>query len=343
MEDKFSTSRRRFVAAISATGLTGVALGSSSVRAQARPSIVITQAVRIANYTPVYVALREGLFSKHGLDVQIKTAGGIAVVVPVLLSGQAQFAVSGTAPALNSTVEGGRMKCIAKVCGGTALVAVAKSGLKLNSLDDFKGKTIATLKFPSNTLATPQYVLSEIGKIDLAAAGIKFLQLPAGAQLAAVKDGRADLAVVFEWDASIAVTQFGLSVAYRFTDLVGPNASSTVFVTQEYLDGHADTVQRFVDALAESMKLIQTDSGVYARVSQQEFPEVSPAAIKLGAANLMSMKNIVPRNPTITEDDYRGMLKIEAKVGSLRKPLPFSEMVDNHFAEQATARYGLAS
>ena len=38
-----------------------------------------------------------------------------------------------------------------------------------------------------------------------------------GAQGQAVKDGRADLAVVFEWDASIGVTQFGLEVISSLT------------------------------------------------------------------------------------------------------------------------------
>ncbi|MEI4479920.1 ABC transporter substrate-binding protein, partial [Klebsiella pneumoniae] len=68
---------------------------------------------------------------------------------------RAQFALTGTGMSVNSTLEGGKMKCIAKVAGGISLFAIAKPGLKINSLADLKGKTIATLRFPSNTISTP--------------------------------------------------------------------------------------------------------------------------------------------------------------------------------------------
>ena len=44
---------------------------------------------------------------------------------------------------------------------------------------------IRTLRFPSNTNATPKYALSEIAKLDLEASKISFLELPPGAQIAA--------------------------------------------------------------------------------------------------------------------------------------------------------------
>ena len=56
--------------------------------------VTLSQALLIANYTPVYLAQQRGIFTKHGLDVDISTAGGIAVVVPVILSKRAQFALS---------------------------------------------------------------------------------------------------------------------------------------------------------------------------------------------------------------------------------------------------------
>ena len=312
--------------------------------AQARTKVTISQALLIANYTPVYLALQRGLFAKHGLDVDISTAGGIAVVVPVVLSKRAQFALSGSAPSVNATLEGGAMKCIATVAGGTALQVLGRPGTKVTSLDDFKGKTIATLRFPSNTNTTPKYLFKAKGGYDPVAAGINFLEFPPGAQAQAVKDGRADFAVVFEWDASIGVTQFGLDVVYSLANIIGPNASSTIFATEEYLKENGETAQKLLNAIAEGQKLIHEDFAAYEAANKLAFPQVPPEAIKLGSKRLFDMPGVVPKNPIISKADWDAVMAIElGSGGSLKQGLSYEKMVDNTFAEKATAEFGLKS
>lgn len=311
--------------------------------AQARTKVTVSEAIHIALYTPLYTAMRKGLFAKQGLDVELSTAGGIAVPVSVLLANRAQFALTGTAMSVNSTLEGGKMSCVAKVAGGVSLFAIAKPGMKINSLADLKGKTIATLRFPSNTISTPTYLMREMGKFDPKEAGVNFLELPPGAQAAAVKDGRADLAIAFDWDASIGVTQFGLEVVYSFADILGPIAFSSVFVTEPYLKSNGETVQKFTNALAEAMKLLHTDPNAFEEVSRQEFPNVAPEVVKLGSKNFMTTKNVVPRNPIITKADWDAIMKHESGAGTLKKTLPYEEMVDTTFATKATAAFGLPS
>jgi NitT/TauT family transport system substrate-binding protein len=310
------------------------AVAVATARAQPMTKVTISQALLIANYTPVYLAQQRGLFAQQGLDVDISTAGGIAVVVPVILSRRAQFALSGSAPAVNGTVEGGPMKCIAKICGGTALQVLARPGTRIDTLADMAGKTIATLRFPSNTNTTPKYLLTKAG---IAA---NFQEYPPGAQAQAVKDGRADLAVVFEWDASVGVTQFGLEVVLSLAGLVGPNASSTIFATDGYLAANADTAQRLLNAIAAGMKLIHTEPGAYEMASAKAFPQVPADAIRLGTTKLLGMQGVVPRNPIITKAEWDAVMAIETGV-SLKQVLPFERMVDNSFAEKATAAFGL--
>ncbi len=324
-------------------GGAAIAIGAGA-RAQTPTltKVILSQALLIANYTPVYLAQQRGLFAKHGLDLDISTAGGIAVVLPVLLSSRAQFALSGSAPAVNATLEGGPMKCIANIAGGTALLVLARPGTVVNSLNDFKGKTIATLHFPSNTNVTPKYVFSKLGGFDPAAAGTKLLEFPPGAQAQAVKDGRADFAVVFEWDASIGVTQFGLEVVYSLASVVGPNASSSIFATEAYLAGNGDTAQRLLNAIAEGMKIIHTETGAYEAASARAFPQVADAAIRLGSQRLLDMPSVVPKNPIISKADWNAVMAIElGSGGGLKQALPFEVMVDNRYAEKATADFGL--
>jgi NitT/TauT family transport system substrate-binding protein len=331
---------RRDILAGALCSLGAGALAAPAIAQGARTKVVISQALLIANYTPVYVAQQRGIFAKQGLDVETNTAGGIAVVVPVVLSKRAQFAMSGSAPSVNSTLEGGPMKCIAKIAGGTALLVIGRPGTTIKSLDDFKGKSIATLRFPSNTNTVPKHVFPKLGGFEPGATGINFLEFPPGAQAQAVKDGRADLAVVFEWDASIAVRQFGLEVVYSFAEPIGPNAASTIFTTDEYLAGNADTAQRLVNAIAEAMKVIHTEAGAYETANAKAFPQVSADVIKLGSERLLAMPGVVPRNPIITAAEWDAVMAIDLGSG-LKQALPFDRMVDNRFAEKATAEFGL--
>lgn len=310
--------------------------------AQTLQPVEISQALLIANYTPVYLAKQRGLFAKQGLDVSISTAGGIATVVPVIISKHAQFALSGTAPAVNATLTGATMKCIANIAGGTSLLVVARPGTVIKSLADFKGKTIATLRAPSNTNTTPKYALTQIAKLDLAAEKISFIELPPGAQLGAVKDGRADLAVVFEWDASIGATQQGLEVVFGFADVIGPNSSSAIFTTLDYIDANKDTVQKLLNAIAESMKIIHTEKGAYEAASAAAFPTVAKEAVEQGSDRLLAMKSVVPRNPIISKESWDRVMTMELGTG-LKEALPFEKMVDNSFAERATEAFGLKS
>lgn len=307
---------------------------------QSLTPVEISQAILIANYTPVYLAQQRGLFAEQGLNVSISTAGGIATVVPIILSKRAQFALSGTAPAVNATLGGGATKCIANIAGGSSLLVLARPGTSIRSLEDFKGKTIATLRFPSNTNATPKYALTQLAKLNLADSKIDFLELPPGAQVGAVKDGRADLAVVFEWDASIGVTQFGLEVVYGFADVIGPNSSSAIFATQEYLDANKETAQKLVNAIAKAMKIIHTEPEAYETASAIAFPAVPKDAIALGSKRLLAMHSVVPRNPIITKTSWDRVMTMELGTG-LKQSLPFEQMVDNSFAEKATEAYGL--
>ena len=312
-------------------------------RAFAATPMVISEAVHLGMYVSLYVASRKGLFEKHGLDTSIKSAGGIALPVPVLLSERGQVAVTGAGMSVNSNHEGGKMKNIAKIVGGVAMWAVTKPGSGIKSIEDFKGKTIATLKFPSSTIQTPTYTMREFGKFDPEKSGVKFLQLPFGAQLAAVQDGRADIATLFEWDVSIAKEKFGMEVVFSFADVIGPLSWTTAFVTEDYMNANPQQVQGFCNAIAEAQKMLHEDIEVFVEVSKAEFPKLSEAVIRNAAGNFFASQTVVPRNPTISEAEWKTDMKLELAGGGIKSPLPYATMVENSFAEKATKEFGLTS
>lgn len=302
---------------------------------------VISEALHLGMYVSIYVARNKKLFEKHGLDIAIKSAGGIALPVPVLLSGRGQFAVTGAGMAVNATAAGGKMKNIAKIVGGVAMWAIAKPNSGIKGLEDFKGKTIATLKYPSSTIQTPTFTMKKHGGFDPEAHGVKFLQLPFGAQTAAVQDGRADMATVFEWDVSIAKKQFGQEIVYSFADVIGPLSWTTAFVTEEYMNKNPEAVQGFCNAIAEAQKMLHQDLEVFVEVSKTEFPKLDESVIRNAAGNFLGSKIVVPRNPTISEAEWKTDMELELAGGGVKAPLPYADLVENSFAVKATEKFGL--
>jgi NitT/TauT family transport system substrate-binding protein len=334
---------RRNLMKYSLLGATAVPFDGLRTQAFAAGSkVVVSEAIRLGMYASLYVAADKGLFAKHGLDADISTAGGIALPVPILLSGRGQIGVTSPGMSVNATREGGKIKNIAKIVGGVSMWGMARPDSKIKTIEDLRGKTIATLKFPSSTIQVPTYAMKAIGKFDPKEAGVTFLELPPGAQAAAVKDGRADIATAFEWDISIGAEQFGLVPVLSFADVLGPLCFTTAMATEEFIATDPASVQGFCNAIAEAQKLMHQNNAVFTEVAEKYFPKVSASVVESATKNFFGSKTAIPKNPMISAEEWDRAMQLEQGGGAVATTLPYTQMVDNRFAEKATSEFGLA-
>lgn len=320
--------------AATAAGVTGL-----PIRAQELTPVHISTALKLANYTPAYAAIRNGIFEKHGLQVEISAASSVAEPISILNSGRAEFAMTGTGMAVNSAIEGADTRVIAKMAGAIGLWFISKPGEGVSSLEDLKGKTIASYRFPSNTVSSPTYAMRKVGGFDPKEAGVNFLEGPFGSIIPAVLDGRADLGCVFEWDASIAEVEHGLEVSLPLADVLGPIAFTSTLVSKEYAEQNPETVQSFVNALAESMALLHSNPGVYEEVSAAEFDQVPDEAIKVGTKRLLDAEGVVPRNPIVTREEWEAIVAHDLAAETIRGEGSYDELVDMSFARAAAEEF----
>jgi NitT/TauT family transport system substrate-binding protein len=333
---------RRNLLKYSLLGATGLSLrGVAAPALAAGTAVVVSEAVRLGMYASLYVAADRGLFAKHGLDADISTAGGIALPVPILLSGRGQIGVTSPGMSVNATREGGRIRNIAKIVGGVSMWGMARPDSNIKTVNDLRGKTIATLKFPSSTIQVPTYAMKTVGQFDPKEAGVTFLELPPGAQAAAVKDGRADIATAFEWDISIGAEQFGLVPVLSFADVLGPLCFTTAMATEEFIAANPATVQSFCNAIAEAQKMMHQNNAVFTEVAGKFFPKVSPSIVASATRNFFGSKTAIPKNPTISAEEWDRAMQLEQGGGAVSTTLPYGQMVENRFAEEATREFGL--
>jgi len=219
---------------------------------------------------------------------------------------------------------------------------ITRPGTQFTSLADFKGKKVASLKYPSNTVTSPTFAMKKFAGIDPKTAGVEFIEGPPGSIVGAVRDKRADVGVVFEWDASIAAQQ-GLQVSYGFADQMGPILLTSVMVKNDYLASNPDIVQRFCNAIAASMKLIRENNAVYVNAMGAEFNNLDRSVVEAGCSRLLATKGFVPTNPVITKAEWDASVEHDSLAGTIRKALSFEEMVDNRFAQKATEAFGIGA
>jgi NitT/TauT family transport system substrate-binding protein len=224
--------------------------------------------------------------------------------------------------------------------GALGMWVIAKPGVNFKSLADFKGKRVASLRFPSNTVTSPTFAMKKFGGFDAKTSGVEFIEGPPGSIVGAVRDGRADVGVVFEWDASIAA-QSGLQIVYGFADAVGPLLLTSVMVKEDYLSANADTIQRFCNALAAAMKLIRNDKAAYLAAMTTEFSNLDKAVVAAGCERLLATRGFVPLTPVVDKAEWDAIVEHDTVAGTVRKAFSFEEMVDNRFAQKAAEAAGL--
>ncbi len=58
--------------------------------------------------------------------------------------------------------------------------------------------------------------------------------------------------------------------------------------------------------------------------------------------NFFGSHRAIPKNPTISDDEWTRVMALELGGGSIKSTLPYDRMVDNSFALEATKRFGIA-
>jgi NitT/TauT family transport system substrate-binding protein len=112
--------------------------------------------------------------------------------------------------------------------------------------------------------------------------------------------------------------------------------------TEEYIASNPAAVQGFCNAIAEAQKMMHQDNGVFTEVAEKYFPKVSPAVVVNATRNFFGSKTAIPKNPTISADEWDRAMQLEQGGGAVSTTLPYAQMVDNRFAEKATHDFGLA-
>lgn len=255
------------VSAMLLAGCASTAPSSSSNNSSTtKPRVVImVGGLEKIIYMPFMLAQQLGYYDKYGVNVSLveESAGQDAEVA--MLAGQTDGAGGFYDHTLDLATKGKQVEAVvtmADVPGETLMVSNRLKD-KVKTISDLKGLKIGITGLGSSTnmLATYNVVKGGGKESD-------YSPIPVGAGatlIAAMKNGKIDAAVTSEPTASILQNQ---NIAYTLVDmnhktaahqaLGGGYASTSLYMTNDYVNSHKDTVQKLVDAYVATLKWMST-------------------------------------------------------------------------------------
>jgi NitT/TauT family transport system substrate-binding protein len=291
-------------------------LAASLDPAHAADKLRVAKVVPFAwSFTPLDIGIQQGIFLKHGLDIEASASAGDAKLQQLLASGSIDIGI-GSGPGMAFIVKGVPAKAVAAMYGAPKNMAVMVGyDSDIKTVADLKGKKIGCTTVGSLTdwigarinqkegWSTDGITMVPIGGMPPARAAIKTHQIDG--YIGALETGYA-LEEVKEWRVITAATPF-----------VDHFITHVIFATNEQIGNHPDQVKAFLagwfdtiaymkahkaESVAISAKVINISEAVAARVYDEQIGAFStdgtfdPQAIEALKKSFIDMK-LLPEVP----------------------------------------------
>lgn len=245
-------------AALTATLLAGCGGEDTSTSASASAggnTKIKVAVVPVADVMPMYLGVSQGIFEKHGLEVEIMQSGGAAAAVPLLLNGEVQFAYGGFQPIVTAASQG---VPISIVSGGIAraetpetdiAAIVVKADSPLESMKDLPGHTLAVNALRGGPEFATRVALDKAG---LDSNGVTYVEVPLPETIETLQQGRVEAAYVPEPFRTQAIAAGLKVIGAPIYESVPAGSTSAYFSSKQYIGENAKVLANFRAALTEA-------------------------------------------------------------------------------------------
>jgi ABC-type nitrate/sulfonate/bicarbonate transport system substrate-binding protein len=293
-------------------------LGADRASAQTTLRLGKAQANQFA-FVPADIGVQEGIFKKHGIDLQISTFAGDAKMVQALTAGSLDIALGGS-PSFASIVRGAPMTAVAVFSGAPNIIMlVALKDGPVKTVADLKGRKVSVSTAGSLTYWLTQQLSRRLGWGDN---GIAITPLGSSeAQIAALLTRQID-GVTTD---SVTVDKFVESgkgrVIVKYGDYFKDFVSACIYASNDLIKSKPDALRAFLagwfetiafmrdhrqDSIDITVKQIGVSPGVAAATYDDTMPVMSvdgrfdPKSLDLLATSFVDM-NLLPTKPDLSK------------------------------------------
>jgi len=290
-------------------------------------------------YAPQYVALTQGIFEKHGLEVDLKTTFGGDKTMTALLSGDADIILMGSEATIYVANQNANDLAInfAQLTQRDGSFLVSREPIENFSWDMLKGKVLLGQRKGGMPEMVSEYVqhlngiephkdVEIIQNVEFKNLGPAFIS------------GTGDFVQLFEPVASkIELEGKGYVVASMGKE--SGKLPYTVYITkQSYIDKNPDVVQSFTDAIYEAQQWVENHSiEEIADAIVPHFHDIDRETM-LMVVKRYKEQDTWATDPILDREEYANLEAVMEYAGELKQRVPYEKIVNTKFAEKAIGK-----
>ncbi|MBS3873012.1 MAG: ABC transporter substrate-binding protein [Firmicutes bacterium] len=329
-------SRRLLAVFALCTMLLGsLALVACQRRVEVR-DIVLSEVIHSIFFAPQYVALHKGFFMDEGLNVRLEVAGGADRGAAALLSGSAHIALFGTEAAIYTFKQGAANPIVAfaQLTQRDGSFLVGRNADPDFTWEDVRGKTI----IGGRRGGVPQMVLEHIlrrhnitPQVD-----VTIIQnIGLGATAAAFREGTGDFVQLWEPTASTLIAAGTGNIVTALGEYSGKLPYTVFHATQSFIKENPAVLEQFTRAIYRAQRYVaENEAEVVARAIAPSFPEMTLEQMTAIIARYQAL-DIWAASPLVQSEAVDHLQNIMIEAGELDTKVPFTQVVNNTFAERA--------
>jgi NitT/TauT family transport system substrate-binding protein len=278
-------------------------------------------------FLPVWLAVDEGLFAKHGLDVDITYIASGTTSMQSLVAGDIQFVVSSGAEPAAAYLAGAPARIV--LGWFHALSALFLVDPSITSPEQLRGKPIGITRFGGQPHVAARLALKKWG-LD-PDSDVQYLQLGGTPEILGAMQTGAVVGGAFAPPTNVRAQRLGFRVLGDLGEMGIPYQAGALASMQPYLEANPEAVRRFVQGMLDAIKVSLTDDAAtyaaLAKYTRTEDPDLLNTTIEY-------YRSIVRRDPYPTLEGLQTVLDDLADSEPRARTVRPEQIVDTSALEQ---------
>lgn len=212
---------------------------------------------------PLIYAEKQGIFKKFGLDITPVFVEAGSTLTSAVVGGSVDIAQNGYTSSIAAGVAGANIVIIGGISNKLPFQLVVKDTIKDGA--QLKGQAIAISRYGSSTDQAADFALKHLG---ISRNDVKVLQLGGPAtRIAAATSGQVG-GTMEQYPDTAGLLRQGFRVLVDVTDVAGDYPNTSYVTNRTYLKNNADTVKRFMMAMATAVHEYKTNPDIAIPLTQ---------------------------------------------------------------------------
>lgn len=303
--------------------------------------ITLSEVTHSVFYAPQYVALELGFFEEEGLEIELISGEGADKVMTSVISGAVEIGFSGPEAAIYIYNEGKAdfAKVFAQVTQRDGSFLVAREPDPDFTWDKLAGVHLLPGRKGGVPYMALEYVVKQSGLVP--GVDVNFdNSIQFSAMTGAFLGGTGDYVTVFEPTASSIEAEGKGYIVASVGEAAGEIPYTAYYALDSYIKENPEIIQGFTNAIAKAEKWVAEHSAdEIAATIAPLFPDSDTELLSKAIARYKEI-DAYSTVPMMTEDAFNRLQLVMEEAGELTQKAPYSELVDNSFAEKAVKNAG---